>query len=124
MDALFVVVFTVCVFFSSMFGKPEDNRIVNLGDKLKLEQSIEGYNQTTLDDVALNKSVGNHGRYKNIGYDYEFLHREPRIITDKERKKGLRWYKTDNYNFIYMESEKTNQFVKYLKGKTDGGQSS
>jgi len=124
MDALFVVVFTICVFFSSIFNNPEDNRIVNLGDKTKLERSISIYNNTTDMGVVLNKSVGNHGRYKNIGYDYEFLKRNPRIILDHERKKGLRWFKTDIYSFVYMESEKTNQFVEYLKGKADGGQSS
>ncbi len=124
MDALFIIIFTTLIFIESLFAIPKDNRIVNLGNKLKLEQSILEYNQTTLDDVALNKSVGNHGRYKNIGYDYEFLRREPRMILDKERKNGLRWYTKDGYNFIYMKSEKTNQFVEYLKGKKDGGQSS
>ena len=120
MDALFVVIISVCVFFSSMFNKPSDNRIVNLGDK-KIERSILTYNDTTDADVALDKSVGNHGRYKNIGYDYEFLHRKDKIILDKERDKGLRWYTKDGYNFIYMESEKTNRFIEYLKGKNDGG---
>jgi len=120
METVFFIILGLCIFFGH--GKPEDNRIVNLGDKTKLEQSILDYNDTTDTTVELNKSVGNHGRYKNIGYDYEFLHRKAKIITDKEREKGLRWYKTDSYNFIYMESEKTNRFVKYLKGKNDGGQ--
>jgi len=100
---------------SAAFDKPENNRIVNLGDKTKLKQTILAYNDTTDADVELNKSVGNHGRYKNIGYDYEFLHRKDKIILDHEREKGLRWYRTDNYDFIYMESEKTTQFIAYLK---------
>ena len=122
METVFFIVVGVCLFFSSMFDKPEDNRIVNLGDKTKIERSILVYNDTTDADVELNKSVGNYGRYKNIGYDHEFLNRKDRIILGHERDKGLRWYKTDSYNFIYMESEKTNRFVKYLKGKNDGGQ--
>ena len=84
METVFIVIMGVCLFFSSIFDKPEDNRIVDLGGT-QLEQSILNYNKTTDDDVALNKSVGNHGRYKNIGYDAEFFKRG--FITDKERNK-------------------------------------
>lgn len=118
METVFFIILGLCVFFGH--GKPEDNRIVNLGDKTKLERAIITYNDTTDVNVALNKSVGNHGRYKNIGYDHEFLNRKPRTILDNERKKGLRWFKTDNYEFIYMESEKTNLFVKHLE-ELNGG---
>ncbi len=118
MDTLFFIVIGLCLVFTS--GEPEDNRLVNLGSKTKLEQSILDYNQTTLDDVVLNKSVGNHGRYKNIGYDYEFLRREPRMISDKERKKGLRWYTKGGYNFIYMKSEKTTKFIYFIERDKHG----
>lgn len=118
MDALYAVVFIALIFFESLFATPEDNRVVNLGNKLKLEQSIFAYNKITLDAVVLNKSVGNHGRYKNVGYDYEFFKRG--FITDEERKKGLRWYTNYGYNFIYMKSKKTDNFIRYLEAQHGG----
>lgn len=114
METLFFFVISFCLIFSSIFDKPEDNRIVNLGNLTKIERSILAYNETTEDDVELNKSVGNHGRYKNVGFDHEFL--KHGFITDKERERGLRWYTKNGYNFIYMESEKTLNFIRWLDG--------
>ena len=114
MEAIFLVIVALVIAFTSPTDNPTDNRIVNLGGQ-EIESAILSYNDTTDADVALKRSVGNLGRYKNIGYDYEFLRRNPRIILDHERKKGLRWYTKNGYDFIYMESEKTNKFVRYLE---------
>lgn len=114
MNLLFAAVFVLFLVISP--GQPVDGRIVSLDNEKNIEQAIKDYNCTNPEsEVFLARSVGNYGRYKNIGFDYECLHRPGQIPNEDENSKGLRRYDGNGYSFLYMESEATTAFVNYIE---------
>lgn len=114
MDLLLAAIFALFVFMSP--GSPVDGRIVSLEGKPEIEQAIKNFNCTNPEtEVFLARSVGNHGRYKNIGFDYECLHRPDQIPNEDENSKGLRRYDGNGYSFLYWNSEATTAFVNYIE---------
>lgn len=114
MDLLFAVV--IVLYLIVVPGKAVDGRIVSLEGKPEIEQAIKEFNCTNpKTEVFLARSVGTHGRYKNIGFDYECLHRPGQMPNEYEHSKGLRRYDGEGYSFLYWESEATQPFINYLK---------
>ena len=113
MDLLFAAVLILFLIFNP--GTPVDGRIVSLEGEKEVVQTIRNYNCTNPEtEVFLARIVGNHGRYKNIGFDYECLRRPDKTPNEYEHSKGLRRFDQEGYSFLYWESDPTQAFVDHL----------
>lgn len=107
MDILFGIIFITLSVFSATEKNQE--QIVPLVNEREIEIRLKGF------DIKTFKSVGNHGRYGNVGLDYEYF--KTGEINSFAWEKGLRVYDNNDVKFLYIESDKIKKFIRAIENK-------
>lgn len=113
------LVFGAFISLMIIFGGNQDTtqKIVSLDNDLRVKQIVSSWNVKNPDNLfEVSSSVGNHGRYKNIGLDYDY-HKTGRI-EGFAKKKGLKEISYNNFSFLIVESEETKDFIQWVSLKS------
>jgi len=116
MDLVFGIIFAVLCLTTKPVNTTND--VVILTGNQQVMCMLAEFNEENNTEIKPVNTLGNFGRYKNIGIEYEY--KKNGTYTRQMKKANIKIYKSDNIELLYYGgSEITPAFVGYVTQQTN-----